>query len=341
MEKIAFCFLIYDNIEFEEFWYDFFKGVDPDKYSIYIHYKENKPLKYFEGFKLDNCIDTEYGHESLVKAQNILLRKALEDEDNRKFVFVSNSCIPLKRFDYVYDFLLKDDLAYFNYFRDYVNDINRLGGDENYNALISNGQIKLEHFKKAHQWCILNRNIANAVCDDILLDIINRENGFFAPDELVYVTAVHQLGLTDEVRFLYLNNSEATTFVNWSNHDYKYRVNWGGRPFRYALISEEELTLLLKSPCLFGRKFENLEHTDKLQKILFLQSSDKFKNNAAITEKLQRELFSLVYDYDEVSRHAVWNVKSVAEEKFGAHDEILYTVDQIYSKLMNEIWGKN
>ncbi len=39
-KKIAFCFLIYDKINQETLWYDWFKNVDKNKYNIYIHYKE-------------------------------------------------------------------------------------------------------------------------------------------------------------------------------------------------------------------------------------------------------------------------------------------------------------
>jgi hypothetical protein len=57
-KKIAFCFLIYDIINHEEIWNRFFKNVDTEKYSIYIHYKYDKKMKYFEQYKLDNCIET-------------------------------------------------------------------------------------------------------------------------------------------------------------------------------------------------------------------------------------------------------------------------------------------
>jgi len=112
--KIAFCFLIYDDINYEELWYNFFKDVDASKYSIYIHYKEGIPLKYFDEHKLDNCIETEYGGVSLVHAQNLLYKEALKDDDNYKMVTLSQSCIPLKSFDHVYDFLTKDDKGHFN-----------------------------------------------------------------------------------------------------------------------------------------------------------------------------------------------------------------------------------
>ena len=44
MKKIAFLFLIYDIINFEDIWNIFFLNVDTNKYNIYIHYKHDKLL---------------------------------------------------------------------------------------------------------------------------------------------------------------------------------------------------------------------------------------------------------------------------------------------------------
>jgi hypothetical protein len=90
-----------------------FKNVDINKYNIYIHYKINKPLLYFEKHKLNICIETKYAHISLVKAQNILLQATLNDSENTHFIFISNSCIPLKCFDYIYN-ILNRNYSYFN-----------------------------------------------------------------------------------------------------------------------------------------------------------------------------------------------------------------------------------
>ena len=81
-KKIAFCFLIYDKINHEELWNNFLKNVDKNKYNIYIHYKTNKPLKYFEQYKLKNTVETKWCGESLVKAQNLLLEEAVKDKNN-------------------------------------------------------------------------------------------------------------------------------------------------------------------------------------------------------------------------------------------------------------------
>ena len=110
MKKIGFCFLIYDVINLEELWNIFFKNVEPQKYNIYIHYKFNKPLKYFENYKLNNCIDTKYADVSLIHAHNLLFKKAYDD-GCYKIISLSQSCIPFKSFNYIYDFLTKDDYS--------------------------------------------------------------------------------------------------------------------------------------------------------------------------------------------------------------------------------------
>ena len=89
MKKIAFCFLIYDVINHEELWYRFFENVDKSKYSIYIHYKDATPLTYFDNYKLETQIETEYADVSIV-AQNLLLEEARKDGDQH-FIFISNS----------------------------------------------------------------------------------------------------------------------------------------------------------------------------------------------------------------------------------------------------------
>ena len=103
MNKIAFIFLIYNVINHEDIWYNFFKNIDKNKYSIYIHYKIDEKLKYFEEYKIKDIVKTKYADISIVKAQNNLLKIALQDLNNTNFIFLSGSCIPLKPFNYIYE----------------------------------------------------------------------------------------------------------------------------------------------------------------------------------------------------------------------------------------------
>ena len=113
MKKIGFCFLIYDEIVLEELWNTFLKNVDTEKYGIYIHYKINKPLKYFENYKLKECVETKYADVTLIYAHNLLFKEALND-GCYKIISLSQNCVPLKSFNYIYKYLTKDCYGHFN-----------------------------------------------------------------------------------------------------------------------------------------------------------------------------------------------------------------------------------
>lgn len=248
--KIAFLFLIYDEIVHEDLWFKFFEGVDPSLYTIYIHYKENKKLKHFEKFKLDNCVDTKFADISLIYANNVMLREALKDKQNKKFINLSQSCIPLKSFDYVYNFLTCDNDSHFFHAAKRHKCFPRCDKLLEY---IPRGKID-----KSNQWFILNRTIAerSSVKKSFYLDHLYKD--IYAPEEHYYITLVNELGLQGETSFTDTYMDEATTFVNWGSPGLKYKYKTTGtkeHPKEYFEIKEEELVHLLNSQCLFGRKF--------------------------------------------------------------------------------------
>lgn len=242
-KKLAFCFLIYDIINFEELWNDFFSNVDHNKYNVYIHYKNNIPLKYFEKYKLNNCINTKYGHVSLIHAQNMMFNKAFEDIDNYKFIMISNSCIPLKNFNFIYDFLTNNDYSYFNenFYKDYCISLKQFFD----NNIIS----------KASQWCILNRNIIDKILKIDKDSINNMFETIWAPEEVFYLTYVRYFNMDNQCKIT-KNTPLATTFTHWGDMDYKYKDKYIKTGLKnYNEISEDELEYLLNSNSLFGRKF--------------------------------------------------------------------------------------
>ena len=244
MKKIAFCFLIYDMINHEELWNIFFKNIDTNKYNIYIHYKTDKPLKYFEKYKLDNCIETKYADVSLPLAQNILFREAFKDRNNYKFVIVSNSCIPLKSFDYIYNKLTIDNYGYFN-----VSPQNHCFPKCNYLLQV----IEKKYISKSHQWIILNRKLVKFLCFNKDKYLKPHYKNIYAPEEYFYYTFIKILNLENEIVTTPNISNDATTFTNWEGIDYKYPCNRGLK--NYNFITEEELLYLLDSKSLFGRKF--------------------------------------------------------------------------------------
>lgn len=244
-KKIAFLFLITDIINKEHLWYEFFKKIDPNKYSIYIHYKTNDQLKYFNDYKIKNTIETKWGDISLVKAEQILLNEALKDESNFKFIFVSGSCIPIKDFNYIYDFLTKDNNSYFN------------------------NMVKKKNIYKTFQWCILNREHAEIIGKDITE--INKYNDTRAPDETYILTTLKKLNNKNII--INMSPDTFTTYANWGNGWIVFHDDFSNKykqfdsqvekqfmfinkyPYNYTNINDTELKYLVNdTKCLFMRK---------------------------------------------------------------------------------------
>lgn len=257
MKKVAFLFLIYDTINCEELWNIFFKNVDKCRYSIYIHYKFNRPLKYFEEYKIKNIVETRYADISLVKAQNALLEEALKDPDNEHFVFVSNSCIPLKPFNHIYKFL-NPAFSYFNI-------TPQIQCFPRCDSLLA--YVEHKNIQKASQWCILNRKHASIMTGDTTY--LHWYHSVYAPDEICYIVNIFHNNLQDEIVTTPNVANGATTFTNWQGMEYPYPSLSGLK--NYNTITEEELTLLLLSPCMFGRKF-NRECIGSLAKRFYVDA---------------------------------------------------------------------
>jgi len=244
MRKLAFCFLIYDIINHEELWNLFFRNVDKNKYTIYIHYKTHKPLLYFENYKLKNCIPTNYEDQTIPLAYNVLFRDAYCDEQNYKFIIVSGSCVPMKSFDYIYNQITDNNYGYFNISP-------QIQCFPNCTPLLS--YIDRKYISKSHNWFILNRKLVEKLCFD-KDEILNLQYAkIYAPAEYFYYTYIKLLGLENEIITTANLSNDATTFTNWSDIDYKFCHSSGLK--NYNSISEEEIIYLLNSKCLFGRKF--------------------------------------------------------------------------------------
>ena len=241
MKKLAFLFLIYDSINCEEFWNGFFSGVDKNKYTIYIHYKQDKPLKYFEEYKLTNCIKTQYANISIVNAQNIILEEALKDENNEHFIFVSNSCIPFKTFEHIYNNL---DIS-----KSYFNIAPQIQCFPRCEDLLH--FIDKKNIQKSSQWCILNRKHGKIMVDD--KKYIKWYKNVYAPDEICYITNIFINNLQEEIIATPNCSDRATTFTNWEGMEYIFPSYRSLKT--YKSITNDEIIHLMNSKCFFGRKF--------------------------------------------------------------------------------------
>lgn len=111
--KIAFLFLTISEINHEQAWINFFRGQE-NRYSVYIHSKNNfNPLSAFKKNEISVKVPTSW--EKIVEAQFALLQAAFQDPLNEKFVYVSESTIPLQSFEEAYQKLMNHPHSMFFY----------------------------------------------------------------------------------------------------------------------------------------------------------------------------------------------------------------------------------
>lgn len=149
--KLAFLFLTINSIYHEALWTDFF-ALHESQYSIYVHPK--KPLEhdsFFKPFELSQTVETTWANT--MNAQIELLKEALKDSNNEKFIFVSESTIPLQSFDYIYEVLMAHSKSQFFF-------------EPNYHSVRVWRSIAADDVLKNSQWIVLNRKHAELMVSD-------------------------------------------------------------------------------------------------------------------------------------------------------------------------------
>jgi hypothetical protein len=121
----------------------------------------------------------------------------------------------------------------------------------NCNSLLDH--IPRESIGKSTQWCILNRLLVEKLAYKDATIIKKLFQNIYAPEEVYYYTFIKIEHLENEIETTPNIAEGATTFTNWEGMSYKYVSKRGIQNYRE--ISLEELLHILRSPCLFGRKF--------------------------------------------------------------------------------------
>lgn len=161
--KIAFMFLTPGSLPFEKLWEKFLQGHE-GRYSIYIHASREKPVHSSPLF-VDREIRSEkvvWGRVSMVDAEKRLLGNALLDIDNQFFILLSDSCIPLHTFDYIYNYLMGTNVSFVDSFLD-----PGPHGSGRYSIEMF-PEIEHRDFRKGAQWFAITRRHAILIMADNL-----------------------------------------------------------------------------------------------------------------------------------------------------------------------------
>lgn len=209
--KIAFLFLTRNNLKRLDIWEEFLKGDktgNESRYSIYCHAKEPDAItdKLLRENIISEYIETCWGCINLVEANIILMKNALKDPQNKKFMLVSESCVPIVSFNTFYNAIMKNDKS-----RIGIHKINP--SLDRFNDIV-NPEFKKEQFiKHSGSGCIFNRKHAQILVDSF--PKLENWRTMNVPDE-------HYNGnilLTMDKEFNNNNRSIKTTFDIWQKED--------------------------------------------------------------------------------------------------------------------------
>lgn len=235
--KLCLCFLVYDRIESETLWSSWLKDNEKNV-SIFIHSKFTLQLQtdFFRTHaKQIETVPTAWGKYSIVEATLRLYESALENiqEEDARFILLSGNCIPVKKFQYIYDFLNTDK-------RSFIKESSKEQVFPRYDQLrkfFSNTIIT-----KHSQWIILTKNHVTLFLENEY-NIGTYYKNIHVPDESWVLTMLHYFNESDKVC-----TNISTTYTNWNNG--------GIHPKSYETITVKELKNILADPSyLFARKF--------------------------------------------------------------------------------------
>ncbi|CAK7349007.1 unnamed protein product [Dovyalis caffra] len=73
-------------------------------------------------FLWDSFFKVVWGESSMIEAEKLLLLRALHDPANQRFVLLSDRCVPLHNFSYIYSYLMSSPKSFVDSFTDVEED---------------------------------------------------------------------------------------------------------------------------------------------------------------------------------------------------------------------------
>ncbi|BDA45402.1 probable glycosyltransferase BC10 at C-terminar half [Coccomyxa sp. Obi] len=135
-------------------------------FSVYVHLPPNKtlsgPPSIFHGREIPGSIPTAWGEWSLANASRVLIREALKDKLNQRFIMLSESCAPLYPPAVVYQQLMYERKSRINacdsdpdFYRDNYRYTGRM-----------QPELEEKHWRKSFQWFGVVRKHAVVIAED-------------------------------------------------------------------------------------------------------------------------------------------------------------------------------
>ncbi|XP_042377563.1 glycosyltransferase BC10-like isoform X2 [Zingiber officinale] len=254
--KIAFLFLARSNLPLDFVWHTFFQNAEEEKFSIYVHSepgfvfdKTTTRSPFFFGRHLRDSIKVIWGESTMVEAERLLLASALKDPSNQRFALISDSCVPLYNFSYIYDYVMSSPKSFVDSF---------LVKKEGRYSPKMFPTIPRDRWRKGSQWITLVRKHAKIVVDDtVVFPAFRRfckhltgealggkqKNKEAAQEEHDCITDEHYVQtlfsmtqLDDELE------RRTLTYTSWNQSiDVKDKRSWHPKTFEFADASPQDI----------------------------------------------------------------------------------------------------
>ncbi|KAG0601593.1 hypothetical protein M758_11G124700 [Ceratodon purpureus] len=162
--KVAFMFLTVGPLPLSPLWEKFFKGHE-DQYSIYVHslpgYEPDAaPSSVFFGRHITSQA-SKWGDISMCDAERRLLANALLDQDNERFILLSESCAPLWNFTFTYNYLINSKQSFVSVF----DDPSSVGRGRYDSRMLP--EVTIDQWRKGAQWFEVDRELAVHIVSDV------------------------------------------------------------------------------------------------------------------------------------------------------------------------------
>ncbi|MCB1118541.1 MAG: hypothetical protein KDK65_01120 [Chlamydiia bacterium] len=221
---------------------------ESNHFTVYVHPKEELEHPFFKRRKIKKSVPTSW--DKHYGAWVALLKAALKDRRNKKFCFLSESCVPLHPLGEIYSRLMADFHSYICYATP--------EGKAHTHAV---KELPKQHRWVNHEWIILNRKHARLVAMDReilpICEVYPIDNEVY-PASLLSVKGCLN---PNEV------HNQLSTFVLWTATSYLH-------PKMFTEGTPEEMALLLagKERCFFARKFSKQFPSHLLRQLLHPKS---------------------------------------------------------------------
>ena len=245
--KLGFLFLCKNDIHQLQLWLEFFKN-NYDKCNIYIHSydQDNITQDFVKKYHIDKVLPTGWG--DIYEPISYCMNMSIQNNDY-KLVLLSESTIPTKPFNYIYDYLTKDDKGYLSYnmtnqfvvtmqTNRYKNNCKNIKGFEK--------AIDFSHWYYNETWITFNKEMMEIILEDIT------KSNYYSYFKYAFVYdenyPIYLYSLYDKLDLFHNSN---ITYVNWNTQE----VDGIKHPKSYEAIDEGLLNILSNPNILFARKF--------------------------------------------------------------------------------------